>query len=111
MEAALVECATMWWKILLILLTPIALYLLIRVIRAALRFKRSFDEFSAEAGQRLMRYSAEVDSTLERWHEYDEAYQEAVAQLEEQAGGADPSRGGGRGVTLGPSGGSLRKPN
>ncbi|MFQ5662790.1 MAG: hypothetical protein ACE5HL_03045 [Terriglobia bacterium] len=97
-----------WFKILLILLGLFSLALLIRFILAAWRFKRSFDDFSVEAGERLLRHAERVDSTLERWHEYDEAYQEAVARLEEEGDGQRPP---GRGVTLDPSGGSSRKPN
>ncbi len=96
-----------WLKILLGLLGIAFLYLLIRAIRAVVRFKRNFDDFSAEAGERLLRHADQVNTTLERWHEYDEAYQEAVARLEEE----DDGRQSGRGATLGPSGGSFRKPN
>ncbi|MDA2913424.1 hypothetical protein MYX77_05610 [Acidobacteriia bacterium AH_259_A11_L15] len=98
-----------WDKVLLALLGVALVYLLVRLVRAFRRFQRRFDDFSAEAGQRLLQHSERIDSTLERWHEYDEAYQEAVARLEEEAGG-EPQRPG-RGATLGPSGGSFRKPN
>lgn len=102
-------------NILLLLVGVVVLYGLVRFIRLALRFKRRFDDFSVEAGERLLRHAEQVDSTLERWHEYDEAYQEAVARLEEEADPAQPSGlpagQAGRGVTLGPGGGSLRKPN
>jgi len=97
----------LWLKILLALLGLVLLYGLVRFVRAALRFKRSFDDFSAEAGERLLRHAEQVDSTLERWHEYDESYQEAVARLDEEA--SDEHQHG-RGATLGPGGGSLRKP-
>lgn len=96
-----------WGKVLLVLLGLAAFFYLVRFIRAALRFKRRFDDFSVEAGERLLRHAQQVDSTLERWHEYDEAYQEAAARLEEEGGGAQPP---GRGATLGPTGGSFRKP-
>ena len=100
----------MWWlKIILVLLGLFLLALLVRFIRAALRFKHSFDDFSTEAGQRLLRHAEQVDSTLERWHEYDEAYQEAVAKLEEEDT-RHPQQPG-RGATLGPTGGSFRKPH
>lgn len=99
----------LWLKILLVLVGLAALYALVRFLRAARRFKRGFDEFSVEAGERLLQHAEQVDSTLERWHEYDEAYQEAAARLEEEAGHDHPPSG--RGVTLGPSGGTLRKPN
>jgi len=97
----------LWLKILLALVGLALLYGLVRFIRAALRFKRSFDDFSVEAGERLLRHAEQVDSTLERWHEYDEAYQEAVARLEEED---DHTHQPGRGATLGPGGGSLHKP-
>ena len=89
------------------------LYYVIKFVRAALRFKRHMEEFSEEAAARLLNHAEQVDSTLERWHEYDEAYQEAVAKLEEEGGGQtyEPDRQAGRGATLGPSGGSFRKPN
>jgi hypothetical protein len=92
------------------------LYYLVRFILAARRFKRHMEEFSEEAAKRLLDHAEQVDSTLERWHEYDEAYQEAVAKLEEEGGGQPyepglPDRQAGRGATLGPSGGSFRKPN
>lgn len=96
-----------WGKLFLVLFGLFLLALLIRVIRAALRFKRSFDDFSVEAGERLLRHADQVDSTLERWHEYDEAYQEAAARLEEEGQEREQP---GRGATLGPSGGSFRKP-
>jgi hypothetical protein len=98
----------MWLKVLLVFVGLAVLYALVRLVRAALRFKRSFDDFSAEAGERLLRHAEQMDSTLERWHEYDEAYQEAVARLEE---GEHTHEHPSRGVTLGPGGGSLRKPN
>jgi hypothetical protein len=84
-------------------------YWIVKFILAARRFKRHFEEFSEEAAQRLLDHAHQVDSTLERWHEYDEAYQEAVAKLEAEQGG-EPYEPG-RGATLGPSGGSFRKPN
>lgn len=96
-----------WGKLFLVLFGLFLLALLIRFLRSALRFKRSIDDFSAEAGQRLLRHAEQVDSTLERWHEYDEAYQEAVARLEEEGQAPEPPS---RGATLGPSGGSFRKP-
>ena len=84
------------------------LYYVVKFVLAALRFKRHMEEFSEEAAARLLDHAEQVDSTLERWHEYDEAYQEAVAKLEEEGGGQyEP----GRGATLGPSGGTFRKPN
>lgn len=95
-------------KIFLVLLGLFLLVLAFRFLRAAVRFKRRFDEFSAEAGERLLHHAEQVDSTLERWHEYDEAYQEAVARLEEEGNGPQQP---GRGTTLGPTGGSFRKPN
>jgi hypothetical protein len=102
-------------QILVVALAAALLYYLVKFIRAAVRFKRSFDDFAEGAGQRLLEHAQEVNSTLERWHEYDEAYQEAVAKLEEEAGNraelALPERGAGRGVTLDPTGGSLKKPN
>lgn len=102
-------------KLFLILLGVFLLALLLRFVRAAWRFKRSFDDFSTEAGERLLRHAEQVDSTLERWHEYDEAYQEAVARLEEEDSERHepglPDRQAGRGATLGPTGGSFRKPN
>jgi len=85
------------------------LYYIVKFILAALRFKRHLEEFSEEAAQRLLDHADQVDSTLERWHEYDEAYQEAVAKLEEEGDGQPYEPG--RGATLGPSGGSFRKPN
>ncbi len=85
------------------------LYYIVKFIRGALRFKRHMEEFSEEAAARLLSHAEQVDSTLERWHEYDEAYQEAVAKLEEEGGGEAYEPG--RGATLGPSGGSFRKPN
>ncbi|MCI0404046.1 MAG: hypothetical protein L0212_11060 [Acidobacteria bacterium] len=85
------------------------LYYVVKLILAARRFKRHFEEFSEEAAQRLLSHADQVDSTLERWHEYDEAYQEAVAKLEEEGGGQPYEPG--RGASLGPSGGSFRKPN
>lgn len=99
-----------WFNLFLLLLGALFLYLLIKSVRAVLRFKRSFDDFSAQAGERLLRHADQVNSTLERWHEYDEAYQEAVARLEEEDQ-AHSDREPGRGVTLGPTGGSIRKPN
>jgi hypothetical protein len=84
-------------------------YSIVKFILAARRFKRHFEEFSEEAAQRLLDHAQQVDSTLERWHEYDEAYQEAVSKLEEEAGGQPYEPG--RGATLGPSDGSFRKPN
>lgn len=96
-----------WGKLFLVVFGLFLLVLLIRFIRAALRFKRTFEDFSAEAGHRLLRHAEQVDSTLERWHEYDEAYQEAVARLEEEESQQPPSRG----TTLGPTGGTFRKPN
>ncbi|MFQ5723146.1 MAG: hypothetical protein ACE5G6_01540 [Terriglobia bacterium] len=98
-----------WSKVLLVLLGAALVYFLVRFVLAFRRFQRRFDDFSAEAGQRLLEHTERIDSTLERWHEYDEAYQEAVARLEEEAGG-EPQQPG-RGATLGPSGGSFRKPN
>ncbi|MBI4466352.1 MAG: hypothetical protein HY656_02840 [Acidobacteria bacterium] len=98
-----------WGKIFLILLGLFFLGLVVRAVRGALRFKRRFDDFSVEAGERLLHHAEQVDSTLERWHEYDEAYQEAAARLEEEQGGAPHQPG--RGATLGPTGGSFRKPN
>ncbi len=85
------------------------LYYVVKFVRAALRFKRHMEEFSEEAAKRLLDHAEQVDSTLERWHEYDEAYQEAVAKLEEEGGGQSYEPG--RGATLGPSSGSFRKPN
>ena len=85
------------------------LYYAVKFILAARRFKRHMEEFSEEAAQRLLDHADQVDSTLERWHEYDEAYQEAVAKLEEEGGGQPYEPG--RGATLGPSGGQFRKPN
>ena len=84
-------------------------YYLVKFLIAARRFKRHMEEFSEEAAARLLNHAEQVDSTLERWHEYDEAYQEAVAKLEEEGGGQTYEPG--RGATLGPSGGSFRKPN
>lgn len=116
-------------KILLAAFGAVLLYYLVRFVRAARRFKRSFDDLAEEAGHRLLEHAEQVDSTLERWHEYDEAYQEAAAKLEEEAerreqlglpdpgspaGGrpAPPTAGqAGRGATLGPTGGTFRKPN
>lgn len=102
-------------KLFLVLVGVFLLALLLRFLRAAWRFKRSFDDFSVEAGERLLRHADQVDSTLERWHEYDEAYQEAVARLEEEGAPGQqpglPDRQAGRGATLGPTGGSIRKPN
>ncbi len=99
----------MVFKVLLVVVGLAVLYALARFLRAAWRFKHRFDEFSAEAGERLLRHADQVDSTLERWHEYDEAYQEAVARLEDE--GEHTHEHPSRGVTLGPGGGSLRKPN
>lgn len=101
----------LWLKIFLGLFGLLLLYLVVRFVRAALRFKRSFDDFSVEAGERLLRHADEVNSTLERWHEYDEAYQEAVAKIEAEQAGDQSHYEPGRGATLGPTGGSLRKPN
>jgi len=98
----------LWFKILVGLFLLVILYAAARAVLAYLRFKRHFDDFSVEAGQRLLRHADQVDGTLERWHEYDEAYQEAAARIEEQEEAREQL---GRGVTLGPSGGSLRKPN
>jgi len=98
----------MAFKVFLVVVGLAVLYALARFVRAAWRFKRRFDEFSVEAGERLLKHADQVDSTLERWHEYDEAYQEAVARLEE---GEPTHEHPSRGVTLGPGGGSLRKPN
>ena len=96
-------------KIFLALVGLFLLVQLVRFVRAAIHFKRSFDDFSVEAGQHLLRHAEQVDSTLERWHEYDEAYQEAVARLDEEE--AHRPHPPGRGATLGPTGGSIRKPN
>ncbi len=85
------------------------LYYVVKFILAARRFKRHFEEFSEEAAARLLAHAEQVDSTLERWHEYDEAYQEAVAKLEEEGSGQPYEPG--RGATIGPSGGTFRKPN
>ena len=95
-------------KLFLALVGLFLLVLLVRFLRAAWRLKRSIDDFSVEAGERLLRHAEQVDSTLERWHEYDEAYQEAVARLEEEGAQEHPP---GRGATLGPTGGSFRKPS
>lgn len=97
-----------WLKIFLVLVGLLGLVLVIRFVRAALRFKRRFDDFSEEAGKRLLTHAEQVDSTLERWHEYDEAYQEAAARIEEEAEAREEVR---RGATIGPTGGSIRKPN
>lgn len=96
------------FKVFLVILGLFLLALLVRFVRGALRFKRSFDDFSEEAGQRLLEHAEQVDSTLERWHEYDEAYQEAVARIEEDAEAHEQL---GRGATIGPTGSSFRKPN
>ncbi len=85
------------------------LYYAVKLVLAARRFKRHFEEFSQEAAARLLDHAEKVDGTLERWHEYDEAYQEAVAKLEGEQGG-EPYEPG-RGATIGPTGGSFRKPN
>lgn len=96
-------------KIVLLVLAAFALVLVFRVVRGALRFKRSFEGFAEETGEKLLDWQEEVDGMPERWHEYDEAYQEA---LEHSAGPTEPpgNRGTGRSATLGPTGGSLRKP-
>ncbi len=98
-----------WLYILLGALGLALLYYGVKFIRAALRFKRNLEEFSQEAAARLLDHAEKVDGTLERWHEYDEAYQEAVAKLEGEQGG-EPYEPG-RGATLGPTSGSFRKPN
>ncbi|MFQ5695531.1 MAG: hypothetical protein ACE5HB_06045 [Terriglobia bacterium] len=97
-----------WLKLALALLGLFLLWWGIKAVRAFLRFKRHFEDFSEEAGQRLLDHAKQVDSTLERWHEYDEAYQEAVARLDEEEQTREQLH---RGATLGPTGGSLRKPN
>ena len=84
-------------------------YLVVKFVLAARRFKRHFEDFSQEAAARLLDHAEKVDGTLERWHEYDESYQEAVAKLEGEQGG-EPYEPG-RGATIGPTGGSFRKPN
>ncbi len=84
-------------------------YYVVKFVLAALRFKRHLEEFSQEAAARLLDHAEKVDGTLERWHEYDEAYQEAVAKIEGEQGG-EPYEPG-RGATIGPTGGSFRKPN
>ena len=98
-----------WLYILLGALGLALLYYGVKFIRAALRLKRSIEDFSQEAAARLLDHADKVDSTLERWHEYDEAYQEAVAKIEGEQGG-EPYEPG-RGATIGPTGGSFRKPN
>ena len=98
-----------WLYILLGTLGLVLLYYGVKFVRAALHFKRNLEEFSQEAAARLLDHADKVDGTLERWHEYDEAYQEAVAKLEGEQGG-EPYEPG-RGATIGPTGGSFRKPN
>ena len=100
-----------WLHILLGALGLALLYYGVKFVRAALRLKRSIEDFSQEAGQRLLEHADKVDSTLERWHEYDEAYQEAVAKIEAEQGGGENQYEPGRGATIGPTGGSFRKPN
>ena len=98
-----------WLYILFGALGLTLLFYIVKFVRAALRFKRNLEEFSQEAAARLLDHADKVDGTLERWHEYDEAYQEAVAKLEGEQGG-EPYEPG-RGATIGPTGGSFRKPN
>ena len=100
-----------WAYILLGALGLAFLYYGVKFLRAVLRFKSSFEDFSQEAAARLLDHADKVDGTLERWHEYDEAYQEAVAKLEAEQGGRESAYEPGRGATLGPTGGSFRKPN
>ena len=100
-----------WAYILLGALGLAFLYYGVKFLRAVLRFKSSFEDFSQEAAARLLDHADKVDGTLERWHEYDEAYQEAVAKLEAEQGGTESTYEPGRGATLGPTGGSFRKPN
>jgi len=96
------------FQILLVALGAAFLYLAVKAVRGYLRFKRSFDDFAEGAGERLLHHAEQVDSTLERWHEYDEAYQEAVSKLEEEDERREQLR---RGLTLGPTGDPTRKPN
>jgi predicted PurR-regulated permease PerM len=96
-------------KVVLILLGVFALLLVFRLVRSVIRFKRSFEGFAEETGQRLLEWQEEVEGMPERWHEYDEAYQEALEHSQDS--GQSPGHDRSRGATLGPTGGgSLRKP-
>jgi len=98
-----------WLYIFFGVLGLVFVYYVVKFVLAALRFKRHLEEFSQEAAARLLDHAEKVDGTLERWHEYDEAYQEAVAKIEGEQDG-EPYEPG-RGATIGPTGGSFRKPN
>lgn len=99
----------MWWKVLIVLFIGLIIYSLVRLFRATIRFKHSLDEISVKICRRLLRFSSEVESTPERWHEYDEAYKQAAASLEDDSGLVSQPPSTSRGATLGPKGGSFRK--
>lgn len=80
-------------RLLLYVLIGLGLLAALVIFRMVRRVKRSFDDFSERRGKHLLHWSKEVDSTLEKWHEYDEEYQRHLQ------GSPQP----GRSVTLGPT--------
>lgn len=80
-------------RILLYLLLAAGVLGALLIFRMLRRVRRSFDDFSARRGEELLKWSADVDQTLEKWHEYDEEYQRHLQDTDSS----------GRSVTLGPT--------